>query len=199
MTKRFRFVTAAAVAFLFAFASATASAQLTSPNFSIRKVSANEFDDFNIIFGEMRGPLRSEMMKDRKTDFEKADPLKYLQKIKGDRGVKKILKKKGLSWEKFEELTANVLLAYFSIQPGKTKAALIRQLADYGLMMDVEGIPEEARPLIAEALKTEEGAGLAGMALEMFIQIPPENLELARKNERTLDRAFYTKFWKNKI
>jgi len=192
------FVAMAALALVVILAS-TVSAQLPSPNFSIRKLSANEFDDFNAVFGEMRGPLRSEIMNDRKTDFENADPFKYLQKIKGDRDVKKILKKKGLTWEKFEELTANVLLAYFSIQPGKTKAALIRQLADYGLMMGVEGIPEEAKPLIAEVLKTEEGAGLAGMALEMFIEIPPENVALARKNEKTLDRAFYTKFWKNKI
>jgi len=192
------FVVVSAVACLAAIA-LSAYAELPSPNFSIRKVSANEFDDFNVIFGEMRGPLRSEIMKDRKTDFESADPLKYLQKVKDDKDVKKILKKKELTWEKFEELTANVMLAYFSIQPGKTKAALIRQLADYGLMMNVEGIPEEARPLIAEVLKTDEGAGLAGMALEMFIQIPPENVELARKNEKTLDRAFYTKYWKDKL
>ncbi|HPM41615.1 MAG TPA: hypothetical protein PLY45_04180 [bacterium] len=192
------FVVVSAVACLAALA-LSAYAELPSPNFSIRKVSANEFDDFNVIFGEMRGPLRSEIMKDRKTDFESADPLKYLQKVKDDKDVKKILKKKELTWEKFEELTANVMLAYFSIQPGKTKAALIRQLADYGLMMNVEGIPEEARPLIAEVLKTDEGAGLAGMALEMFIQIPPENVELARKNEKTLDRAFYTKYWKDKL
>lgn len=178
---------------------ASAAAQMPSPNFSVRKLTANEFDNFNVIFGEMRGPLRSEMMKDRKTDFENADPLKYLQKIKGEKDVKKILKKKNLSWENFEELAGNVILAYFSIQPGKTKAALIRQLADYGLFMDAEGIPEEARPLIAEVLKTEAGAELAGVALEMFIEIPPENVALARKNERTLDRAFYTKYWKDKL
>ena len=183
----------------FGIVASTATAQMPSPNFSVRKLTANEFDNFNVIFGEMRGPLRSEMMKDRKTDFENADPLKYLQKIKGEKDVKKILKKKNLSWENFEELAGNVILAYFSIQPGKTKAALIRQLADYGLFMDAEGIPEEARPLIAEVLKTEAGAELAGVALEMFIQIPPENVALARKNERTLDRAFYTKYWKDKL
>lgn len=198
MKMRSWFVVISAVACLTAFAFSS-YAQLPSPNFSIRKVSANEFDDFNVIFGEMRGPLRSEIMKDRKDDFENADPLKYLQKVKDDKDVKKILKKKGLTWEKFEELTANVMLAYFSIQPGKTKAALIRQLADYGLMMNVEGIPEEARPLVAEVLKTDEGATLAGMALEMFIQIPPENVALARTNEKTLDRAFYTKYWKDKL
>ena len=177
----------------------TAAAQMPSPNFTIRKLSPNEFDNFNVIFGEMRGPLRSEIMKDRKTDFENADPLKYLQKVKDDKDVQKILKKKDLTWAQFEELTGNVLFAYFSIQPNATKAALIRQLADYGLFMNAEGIPEEVRPLITEVLKTDAGATLAGMALEMAIQIPPENLELARKNQKTLDRALYTKFWKDKL
>ena len=83
MKMRSWFVVISAVACLTAFAFSS-YAQLPSPNFSIRKVSANEFDDFNVIFGEMRGPLRSEIMKDRKDDFENADPLKYLQKVKDE-------------------------------------------------------------------------------------------------------------------
>ena len=197
MTKRLWTAAIAALALL--ALAGIAAAQMPSPNFTIRKLSPNEFDNFNVIFGEMRGPLRSEIMKDRKTDFENADPLKYLQKVKDDKDVQKILKKKDLTWAQFEELTGNVLFAYFSIQPNATKAALIRQLADYGLFMNAEGIPEEVRPLITEVLKTDAGATLAGMALEMAIQIPPENLELARKNQKTLDRALYTKFWKDKL
>ena len=191
-------VVATAVVACFAFAG-VAAAEMPSPNFTIRKISPNEFDTFNVLFGEMRGPLRNEIMKDRKTDFENADPLTYLQKVKDDKSVKKALKKADLTWTQFEELTGNILFAYFSIQPNATKAALIRQLADYGLFMNADDIPEEVRPLVTEALKTDAGATLAGMALEMAIQIPPENIELARKNQKTLDRAFYTKFWKDKL
>lgn len=186
-----------AVPLLAAFVAASAFAQ--APNFSVRKVSPNEFATFTKVFGEMRGSLRSEILKDKKADFENADPLKYVMKVKDEKDVKKALKAAGLAWDQFEELMGNILLAYFGIQPQKTKAALIRQLADYGLFINMEEIPEEYRPLVTDALKTDAGSALAGAALEMVIQIPPENIALARDNEKQLDRFFYTKYWKDKL
>ncbi|MFH0799840.1 MAG: hypothetical protein V2A66_06630 [Pseudomonadota bacterium] len=176
-----------------------ATAVAETPNFTIRKFSENEFSTFTKVFGEMRGPLRSEILKDKKTDFENADPLKYVMKVKDAKDVKKALKDAGITWDQFEELMGNVLMAYFSIQPEKTKAALIKQLADYGLFMNVDAIPEEYRSLVTEVLKTDAGAALAGAALEMVIQIPPENVAIAKKEQKQLDRFFYTKYWKDKL
>lgn len=175
------------------------SAVLGVEQFSIRPVKDSEFYTFVKVFSEMRGPLRSEIMKDSKTNFESADPLKYVTKVKDDKDVVKILKDKSLSWDQFTELMGNILLGYFSIQPDKTKAALVRQLADYGLGISDAQIPAEYQQTIKEVLKTDEGAALAGMALEMIVQIPSENVTIAKKNKRTLDQLFYTRFWRDKI
>lgn len=168
-------------------------------SFRIRPMTANEFRSFVEVFSEMRGPLRSEMMKDRKTDFEGADPLKYVMKIKGEKDVQKMLKKHDLSWDQFTELMGNVVLAYFSIQPDKTKIGLVRQLADYGLAMNEEQIPEQFRETVRDFIKTDEGAALAAMALDFFLQVPEQNIALVKENRRTLDATFYTRFWKDKI
>ncbi len=168
-------------------------------SFRIRPITGNDFRSFVEVFSEMRGPLRSEMMRDRKTDFENADPLKYVMKIKGEKDVQKMLKKHGLDWDQFTELMGNVVLAYFSIQPEKTKAGLVRQLADYGLAMNEEQIPEQFRETVRDFIKTDEGAALAAMALDFFLQVPEQNVALVKENKRTLDAAFYTKFWKDKI
>lgn len=179
------------------FLAAPSSAQ--TPNFAIRVFSENEFSTFTKVFGEMRGPLRSQILADRKTDFESADPLKYIMKVKDDRGVKKALSSAGLTWDRFEELLGNILLAYLGIQPQKTKQATIRQLAEYGLFMDLKDIPEEYRPLVTNILKTEEGAGFASAAFDLVVQIPPENVAIVRRHEKDLDRAFYTKHWRNAL
>ena len=110
-----------------------------------------------------------------------------------------MLKKHGLDWDQFTELMGNVVLAYFSIQPEKTKAGLVRQLADYGLAMNEEQIPEQFRETVRDFIKTDEGAALAAMALDFFLQVPEQNVALVKENKRTLDAAFYTKFWKDKI
>lgn len=167
--------------------------------FAIRLVTEAEIYTFVKVFSEMRGPLRQEILKDKKTDFRDADPLKYVSKVKKKDDVVKTLRENGISWGQFNELMGNVLLAYLSIQPEKTKTALIRQLAGYGLMMSNDQIPAEYRPVIEEVLKTDEGAAMAGMALEFVVQIPPGNVELAKKNSRTLDQLFYTRLWRDKL
>ncbi len=167
--------------------------------FKIRPITKKEFSKFIKVFSEMRGPLRVQIMKDRKTNFQEADPLAYVNKVKDEPDVKKALKKNKLSWDGFTEIMANILLGYFSIQPQQTKAGLIRQLSTYNLMMANDQIPAQYQPMIQEVIKTDEGAALAGMALEMFIQIPPQNVAIAKKNKRTLDQLFYTNFWKDKI
>lgn len=167
--------------------------------FAIRPVTEAEIYTFVKVFSEMRGPLRQEILKDKKTDFRDADPLKYVSKVKKKDDAVKTLRENGISWGQFNELMGNVLLAYLSIQPEKTKTALIRQLAGYGLMMSNDQIPAEYRPVIEEVLKTDEGAAMAGMALEFVVQIPPGNVELAKKNSRTLDQLFYTRLWRDKL
>ena len=173
------------------------SAQIGS--FSLRPLTADEFYKFIKVFSEMRGPIRVEILKDKKTDFKDADPLKYLSAAKDNKDVKMALKKNGLSWADFSEILGNVLLGYFSIQPGHTKASLIRQLSGYGLQLSSDQIPLEYQGIIQEALKTEEGSALASIAIDQFLQIPEENKKLAKKNKRQLDQLFYTNLWENKI
>ncbi|MBN1282347.1 MAG: hypothetical protein JXA24_01060 [Proteobacteria bacterium] len=168
-------------------------------SFSIRPITGNDFRSFVEVFSEMRGPLRSEILKDRKTEFESADPLKYVAKIKGEKDVKKMLKKHALTWDGFSELMGNVVLAYFSIQPQETKASLIRRLADYGLEMNQAQIPPEYRDVIRQFMKTDQGSAIAAMALDFVLQIPEENVAMARENKRTLDAMFYTNLWKDRI
>lgn len=168
-------------------------------SFKIRPITGNEFYSFIEIFGEMRGPLRSQILKDRKKDFENVDPLKYVMKLKGEKDVKKMLKKYDMDWAGFTDLFGNVMLAYFSIQPQVTKVALIKELADYGLSMSEDQIPREYRDLVKGILKTDDGAALANIALEYFLNIPEQNVTIVKEHKLTLDKMFYTRFWKDKI
>jgi hypothetical protein len=167
--------------------------------FDLASFTANEFGTFVKVFGEMRGPLRAAILKDRKTDFENVDPLKYVEKVKDKRDVRDALSNAGLTWGGFTKLWGNVMLAYFSLQPSATKAALVRQIADYGLSMNVEGLPDDLKPLIAQVLKTEAGSTLAAAALEYALEIPPQNIAIAKEHQRDLDRMFYTKYWRDEI
>ena len=179
-----------------------ASAQIEGmklESFKIRPITGNEFYSFVEIFGEMRGPLRSQILKDRKKDFEGVDPLKYVMKLKGEKDVKKMLKKYDMDWAGFTDLFGNVMLAYFSIQPQVTKVALIKELADYGLSMSEDQIPREYRDLVKGILKTDDGAALANIALEYFLNVPEQNIAIVKEHKLTLDKMFYTRFWKDKI
>jgi len=168
-------------------------------SFKIRPITGNEFYSFVEIFGEMRGPLRSEILKDRKKDFEDVDPLKYVMKLNGDKDVKKMLKKYDMDWAGFTDLFGNVILAYFSIQPEVTKVALVKELADYGLSMSEDQIPSEYRELVRDILKTDQGAALANIALDYFLNVPEQNVKIVKEHKLTLDKMFYTRFWKDKI
>jgi hypothetical protein len=174
---------------------AAPAVQAASDTFVIQPFSANDFGTFVKVFSELRGPLRKEILKDRKTNFENADPLKYVEKVKDKRDVRDVLAKSDLSWDQFVNLWGNIMLGYFSIQPEKTKAALIRQIADYGLFLQMDELPAEARGFVTDVLKTDAGASLASMALEALIQIPQENVAIVRDNQRDLARMFYTKYW----
>lgn len=180
------------LAFIVPLSSAIAEMQ----SFEVRSYTSDEFYIFTKVFAEMRGPLRKEILKDKKTNFENADPLKYVMKIKEEKDVKRALAASNLTWNQFEGLMGNILLSYLSIQPQSTKSAIIKQIAGYGF---IPGVPQEYQPMVNEILKNDQGAALAAMAMELAIQIPEDNLALARKNERQLDRFFYTKFWKDKI
>ncbi len=196
-----RFSLAAAAIFLFISAGAWAAtgSSIMPDQFSIKPFSANDFYVFVKVFSEMRGPLRAEILKDRKTDFKNADPLKYVQKIKDTRDVRNVLKDNSLTWDQFVELWGNVMMGYFSIQPDKTKAALVRQIADYGLVMNMDEIPEEYRPAVQQVLKSDAGSALAAMALDAVVQIPEQNVSIVRENKKQLDRMFYTKYWINEL
>jgi|GEM_PF-3981596 len=178
-------------------ASATAYDGLES--FEIKSFSGNEFASFVEIFSEMRGPLRVRIMEDRKTGFEEADPLEYVTKLKGEKDVKKMLKKHGMKWEEFVGLMGNVLIAYMSIQPDKTKAAIVKRMADYGLALSDDQIPAEYRDVIRQFVKTDAGSQIAAMALEFIVQVPEQNIAIVRDNKLTLDKMFYTRFWKDRI
>lgn len=187
-------------AIILLLSAAAASAALPDgTDFNIRAYSANEFQEFIEVFSEMRGPLRSQILKDRKTDFENADPLAYVQKLKGEKDVQKMLEKHKLSWDAFQELMGNVVLAYFSVQPERTKASLIRQLAGYGLFLNMEQVPPEYRETVTQVLKTEAGSTLAALAMDMVVQIPEQNVAIVRQNQRTLDAMFYTRFWREAL
>ncbi len=179
---------------VFFLPSGTAFAQAQS--FQVRVVSWNEFYSFTKIFSEMRGPLRSKILEDKGTNFENADPLKYVEQVKDAKDVKKALSTANLSWSQFEELMGNIVLAYFSIQQQKTKVAIIKQMAGYGF---IPGVPEEYQPLVIELLKTDQVAQLAGMALEVALQIPQQNIDLVTAEKLNLDKFFYTKLWEDKI
>jgi hypothetical protein len=168
-------------------------------SFNIRPITGEEFSIFVKVFSEMRGPLRVQILRDKKMNFEDADPLKYVSKVKDEKDVQKTLKDNSITWDQFTEILGNILLAYFSIQPDKTKAALVKQLTDYDLGISDSQIPAEYRQTVKEFLNTNEGAQIAGMALEFIIQIPSGNVEIVKKNKRTLDQLFYTKLWSGKL
>lgn len=168
-------------------------------SFEIAEFSGNDFYTFVKVFSEMRGPLRAQILKDSKTSFENADPLKYVEDVKSKRDVQKVLKDSSLTWESFRSLMGNVLLGYFSIQPQETKAGLLRQLSSYGLEMNKDQIPEEYRPVIEEVLKSKEGSALASIVLDAVVQIPPQNVSIVREHKKDLDRLFYTKYWSDLI
>lgn len=168
-------------------------------SFTIKTLTKNDFSKFVKVFSEMRGPIRTEILKDSKGDFKNVDPLAYLSKVKSDKDVLSALKKNDLNWDSFMDLTGNILLSYFAIQPNETKAALIRRLSGYGMTLSTDQIPAEYRGVVESILKTKEGSELAGMILDTVIQIPKENLKLAKNKKRTLDQLFYTNFWKDKI
>ena len=168
-------------------------------NFRVAGFTHNQFRVFVETFAEMRGPLRKLILKDRKTGFEDADPLKYVTKLKGEKDVKKMLKKHDMDWAGFTDLFGNIMLAYFSIQPDVTKVALIKELSEYGLAMSEDQIPKEYQGTIREVLKTDQGAALANMALEYFLKIPEQNVAIVKENKITLDKMFYTRFWKDRI
>lgn len=181
---------------------ATAVAQVEGmklESFKVRPFTGNEFYSFVEIFSEMRGPLRKQILKDRKKDFENVDPLKYVMKVKDDKDVKRMLKKYKMDWAGFTDLFGNIMLAYFSVQPDVTKVALIRELSEYGLAMSEEQIPKEYQGMIREVLKTDQGAAMANMALDFFLTIPAENVAIVKENKITLDKMFYTRFWKDRI
>lgn len=185
----------AALCFMFA----AAVPAFASEDFDIEPFTPNDFYVFIKVFSEMRGPLRSEILKDKKTNFENADPLKYVEKVKDTRDVKKALKGSGIKWEDFRELMGNILLGYFSIQPESTKAGILKQLASYGLFLESDQIPPEFRPLVNDIVKTDAGAALASMALDTFIQIPEGNVAIVKENRKDLDRLFYTKYWAKEL
>ena len=168
-------------------------------SFSIKPVSKQDYYKFIKVFSEMRGPIRSEILKDKNTNFKDADPLKYVSGVKDNEDVLKVLKESDLSWQNFSEIMANILLGYFNIQPEQTKVGLIRQLSSYGLTLGGDQIPPEYQEMIKSVLATDQGAGLAGLALDQIVQIPPENIKLAKENKRQLDQLFYTRFWKGKL
>lgn len=178
---------------------ANAAGNLPTVPFSIHPITNGDYTTFVKVFGEMRGPLRSAILADSKTNFENADPLAYVTKVKDTRDVKKALKNASVTWEKFSDIMANLLLGYFSIQPEKTKVGLIKQLADYGLVMNMEQVPEQYRESITAALKTDQGAALAGSILDLVVQIPPESVAIAKEHQGDLDRMFYTKHWKDQL
>lgn len=173
------------------------SARGAVEGFAVKPFTGNEFRAFIEIFSEMRGPLRKQMLKDSKTDFADADPLNYIMKVQSDRDVKRMLKKHDMSWDEFTQLTGNILLAYYTIQPQMTKSAIVRRLADYGLMLADDEIPSEYRPLIEDFIRTDTGAAVASIILDMILQVPPQNIEIVRSKKITLDKLFYTKYWRD--
>ncbi len=167
-------------------------------SFALRPISENDYALFVKVFGEMRGPLRAQIIKDR-GDLKTADALAYLMRIKNDRGVRTALKESKITWAPFIGLTGNIVIAYMSIQPQATKAEMLRRLSSYGMTLATTSVPPEYQKSIEQALASDQGAAIANMALEFAIQIPPENIALAKRHEKDLDRFFYTKHWRNAL
>jgi hypothetical protein len=167
--------------------------------FSIQPFDENQFYTFVKVFSDMRGPLRSEILKDHKDDFKNADPLKYVTKVKDDAQVQSTLKANSLTWDQFTGLMGNIVLAYLNTQPQATKTVLIQKLADYGLGLSDTQIPAQYRDQIKSLFTSPEGAALAGLVLDQVMQIPEQNTSIVKKKSRTLDQLFYTRFWRGKL
>lgn len=175
-------------------------AQLPSlSSFSIQPFDENQFYTFVKVFSDMRGPLRSQILKDHKEDFKDADPLKYVTKVKDDPKVQQVLKDNNLTWDQFTNLMGNVVLTYLSSQPQATKVAIIQKMSGYGLGLADDQIPENYRAQVKALLTSPEGASLAGFILDQVVQVPAQNMKIVTAKSRTLDQLFYTRLWRGKI
>lgn len=168
-------------------------------SFDITPFDENQFTKFVKVFSDMRGPLRSEILKDHKTDFKDADPLKYVAKVKDDPKVQSTLKANNLTWDQFTSLMGNILLAYLNNQPQNTKVSILQKLSGYGLGLADEQIPEQFRSQIKALIASPEGAALASFVLDQVVQIPAQNTAIAKIKNRTLDQLFYTRLWRDKL
>lgn len=167
--------------------------------FSIQPFDENQFTTFVHVFSDMRGPLRSEILKDHKEDFKNADPLKYVTKIKDNPKVQQSLKENDITWDQFTGLMGNIVLAYLNSQPQATKSAILQRLTDYGLGLSDDQIPAEYRTQIKTLITSPQGAALTSMILEHVMQIPTQNTAIVVAKSRTLDQLFYTRFWRGKL
>lgn len=177
---------------------ATAHAQELS-SFAIQPFDENQFTKFVKIFSDMRGPLRSEILKDHKTDFKDADPLKYVAKVKDEPKVLSALKDNNLTWDQFTSLMGNILLAYLNNQPQKTKVTILQQMSGYGLGLADDQIPEQFRDQFKALMASPSAAALAGIMLDQVVQIPAQNAAIAKTKNRTLDQLFYTRLWRGQL
>lgn len=168
-------------------------------SFSIQPFDENQFATFVHVFSDMRGPLRSEILKDHKDDFKNADPLKYVTKIKDNPKVQQSLKNNNLTWDQFTSLMGNIVLAYLNSQPQATKVVILQRLSEYGLGLADDQIPAEYRTQIRQVVSSPQGAALASMVLEQVMQIPSQNTAIVVAKSRTLDQLFYTRFWRGKL
>lgn len=169
------------------------------PSFSIQPFDENQFTKFVTVFSDMRGPLRSEILKDHKDDFKTADPLKYVAKVKDNPRVQSTLKDNNLTWDQFAALMGNILLAYLNNQPQNTKAAILQKMSGYGLGLADDQIPEQFRDQVKALVASPEGAALAGLVLDQVVQIPAQNTAIVKSKNRTLDQLFYTRLWRGKL
>ena len=167
--------------------------------FTIEAFDENQFYQFVKVFSSMRGPLRSQILKDRKDDFKNADPLKYVTKIKDEPKVQAMLKDNNLTWNQFTMLMGNILIAYLNVQPKSTKLATMQRLADYGLGVSGDEIVNTHLEVLKTMPITPEGVALAGLLLDQIVKIPEQNINIVRKKSRTLDQLFYTRFWRGKL
>lgn len=168
-------------------------------SFTIAPFDENQFTTFVHVFSDMRGPLRSEILKDHKDDFKNADPLKYVTKVKDNPKVQQSLKNNNITWDQFTSLMGNIVLAYLNIQPQTTKVAILQRLSDYGLGLADEQIPAEYRVQIKQLISSPEGASLATLVLDHVLQVPTQNTAIVVARARTLDQLFYTRFWRGKL
>lgn len=179
---------------------ATAQAQIPElSSFAITPFDENQFYTFVKVFSDMRGPLRSEILKDHKTDFKDADPLKYVAKIKDDPKVQSTLKANALTWDQFTGLMGNILIAYLNNQPQNTKAVILQKLSGYGLGLADDQIPEQFRDQVKSLIASPEGAALASFVLDQVVKIPAQNMAIVKAKNRTLDQLFYTRLWRGKL